>query len=146
MIVVELPGEPIGKGRPRFRVATARDGRTFGHAYTPAKTRAYERSLAMMGKVAMRGKAPLAGPLCVTVTAFMGVPASWSNKKRDAALSGAVRPSRPDVDNIFKAGTDPLNGIIFGDDAQIAEARIIKLYDENPRLRIEVAPIEVFGE
>jgi Holliday junction resolvase RusA-like endonuclease len=143
MIVVELPGEPIGKGRPRFRPVTTKDGRSFVNAYTPARTRAYERALAMTAKVAMRGKPPILGPLAVTVTAFFAVPASWSNKKRDAALAGIVRPTgRPDYDNVIKS-LDALNTIVFADDAQIVQAKVAKVYDEQPRLRIEVAPLEV---
>ena len=138
MIVVELPGEPIGKGRPRFRPVTTKTGRSFVNAYTPAKTRSYERALAITAKTAMRGQRPLSGPLAVTVTAFMTIPASWSAKKRDAALAGAVRPGRPDVDNIFKGAADALNGIVFDDDSQIVDARIMKVYAESPLLRIEV--------
>ena len=33
------------------------------------------------------------GPLKVTVTASLAVPASWSTKKRDAALAGVIRRS-----------------------------------------------------
>jgi Holliday junction resolvase RusA-like endonuclease len=143
-IIIVLDGDPHPKGRPRFRSTATKTGKSFVSVYTDSKTRAFERALGMVARSAMRGKTPLTGPLQVSVTAFLAIPTSWSHKKRDAALAGSIRPGRPDADNIYKASTDPLNGIVFGDDAQIAEARIIKLYDENPRLRIEVAPIEVF--
>jgi Holliday junction resolvase RusA-like endonuclease len=146
VIVVELRGEPIGKGRPRFRVVAPKAGRSFVNAYTPAKTRAYERALALTAKVAMRGRPPILGPLAITVTAFMGVPTSWSNRKRDAALAGTVRPGRPDWDNIAKAAADALNSIVFADDSQIVEAKVSKLYDERPRLRVEICQLEVFAE
>lgn len=29
-----------------------------------------------------------------------------------------------DIDNLFKAITDPLNGVVYGDDAQIDEAHV----------------------
>lgn len=146
MIVVEIPGEPVAKGRPRFRAITARDGRSFVNTYTPAKTKAYERALAMMAKVAMRGEPPLEGPLRVKVTAFLTVPASWSNKKRDAALAGTVCAiSRPDADNYQKAAWDALNSIVWLDDSQIVDAHMVKIYDENPRLKIEIEPIGAFA-
>ena len=92
----------------------------------------------------MRGKQPLQGPLAVNVTALMPVPASWSNKKRDAALAGTIRPTgRPDCDNIFKV-VDALNKIVWLDDAQIVEARAVKFYSESPALRIEVQPVGEF--
>jgi Holliday junction resolvase RusA-like endonuclease len=80
--------------------------------------------------------------------AFLAVPASWSNKKRDAALAGIVRHTgRPDFDNFAKIGCDALNGIVWADDSQIVEARIVKLYSESPSLRIEVQPLEtMLGE
>lgn len=148
MIVVEIPGEPVPKDRPRFRAVTARDGRSFVNVYTDAKTRAFEKALALTAKVAMRGKQPLQGPLMAAVTAFMGVPVSWSAKKRDSALAGVIRPTgRPDWDNVAKSGLDALNGIVFLDDSQIVKAAVEKLYSETPMLRIEVHPLEtMLGE
>lgn len=147
MIIVELPGEPVAKGRPRFRAVTARDGRSFVNAYTPAKTRAYERALAMTAKAVMRSRQPLEGPLQVTVTASLGVPPSWPTKKRDAALSGVLRPiSRPDGDNYQKLAWDALNSLIWVDDSQIVDAQVVKFYSETPSLRIEVKSLEPFTE
>jgi Holliday junction resolvase RusA-like endonuclease len=148
VITIELPGDPVPKGRPRFRAVTARNGRSFVNAYTPAKTRSYERALAMTAKVAMRGRPPLEGPLKVAVTAFLAVPSSWSNKKRDMALSGIIWPvGRPDADNFQKAAWDSLNSIVWIDDSQVVDARIVKTYAEQPSLRIEVQPLEtMIGE
>jgi Holliday junction resolvase RusA-like endonuclease len=143
MIVVELPGDPVPKGRPRFRAVTPHSGRSFVSVYTPAKTKAFERALATMGRLAMRSKPPLDGPLQVTVTAFLSIPTSWSNKKRDAALAGIVRHvGRPDADNFQKSAWDALNSIVWRDDSQIVDARVIKLYAETPALRVEVQPLE----
>ena len=144
MIVVELPGEPRGKGRPRSRIAGSKGGgQQFVAVYTDAKTRAYEKALAWAGKAAMGARKPLLGPLAVAVEAVFGVPRSWSRPKRDSALAGILRPTgAPDYDNVAKAACDGLNGIVFGDDSQIVEARITKRYGEEPMLRIEVAPTE----
>lgn len=145
MIVIELPGEPIAWQRAGIRVVAPQFGRPFPSVYTPAKTRAYEKALAMTAKVAMRGKEPLRGPLRLVVTAFMAVPRSWSRKKRDAALAGTIRPiTKPDWDNTGKGASDALKGIVWVDDSQVVDGRVIKLYDESPRLRVEVTPIEVF--
>ena len=68
----------------------------------------------------------------------MGVPPSWTRKRRDDALAGVIRPTgKPDYDNIGKV-VDALNGIVWVDDSQIVDARIRKLYDERARLVIEV--------
>jgi Holliday junction resolvase RusA-like endonuclease len=132
--VVELPGEPQGKLRPRF---TRR-----GFAYTPAKTRVYEAALAGAARVAMGRQKPMDGPLIVLVGAFMRVPASWNGKKRDAALAGAIAPTgRPDWDNLAKV-CDALNGIVWIDDSQIVQGHVTKQYSESPRLRIEVRRLD----
>ena len=146
MISFELHGEPIGWQRTGIRIVTPKYGKQFATIYTPAETRKYQAALALAAKVAMKGQKPLGGPLKLTVTAFMSVPRSWSNKKRDAALAGTVLPTgRPDVDNFIKQ-IDALKEIVWHDDAQVVDGRVIKLYDEHPRLRIEVAPIGTFGE
>ena len=142
MIAFELPGDPIGWQRSGVRIVKPRFGKQFATIYTPAETRAYEKALAMVAKVAMRAKEPLLGPLRLTVTAFMPVPASWSRKKRDAALAGVVRPTvKPDWDNIGKIGSDALKGIVWKDDTQVVDGRVLKFYDERPRLRVEITPL-----
>lgn len=147
VIVVELPGNPVGKGRPRFRTVTTTAGRSFVTAYTPAKTRHYSEDLAWAAKIAMKGRKPLLGPLKANVTAFFAVPPSWTMRKRDAALAGSVFPTgRPDCDNVQKEAWDALNGIVFADDAQIVKAEVSKIYAEQPKLRIEIRTLEPFGE
>jgi Holliday junction resolvase RusA-like endonuclease len=132
-IIIELPGEPRGKGRPRF-------ARRTGHAYTPQKTASYEAMLRNEAALAMANRPPLEGALRVRVLACFGVPQSWSAKKRTAAITGAIRPAkRPDIDNVVKM-LDACNGVVWADDAQIVEGWIEKFYSDRPRLRIEVVP------
>ena len=130
-VVIELAGEPKGKGRPRF-------SRQSGHAYTPQPTRTYEGMLRYAAQVKMAGSAPIDGPLRIFVTAAFGVPQSWSNKKKSAAIAGTVRPTgKPDIDNVLKM-LDALNAVVWKDDAQIVIATVGKIYSDRPRLRIEV--------
>lgn len=137
MTIIELDGPPLGKGRPRFR-SIAKASRRFAMAYTPARTRAYENALRQVAALVMRGKPPMQGALRVTVQAFMPIPKSWPRKKIAAAINGEIRPAtKPDVDNILKV-LDALNGIVWEDDAQIIDARIVKAYSEHPRLKITV--------
>jgi Holliday junction resolvase RusA-like endonuclease len=130
VVRITVDGAPIGKGRPRFV-------RSLGIAFTPKKTADYEAVLQAAGAQAMAGRPPLDGPLVVRLTAFMPIAVSWSKKKTAAAIEGSVRPGKPDLDNILKT-LDALNQIVWRDDSQIAEARLSKLYDADPRLEIEV--------
>lgn len=132
-IVIALPGLPRGKGRPRF---TVRGGHAV--AYTDAKTASFEGALRQAGALAMMGRDPLDGPVSLTMTAVFPIPVSWPKTKRQKAAAGAVRPTgKPDCDNLLKS-IDGLNGIVFRDDAQVAEARISKIYGEQPSLTITV--------
>lgn len=132
-VVVELEGNPVGKGRPKFWK---------GHAVTPPKTRSYENNLADAALRAMHHRAPLDGPLKVEVIAAFAVPKSWSKKKKAAALTGLIKPTgKPDIDNILKASADALNRVVWRDDAQVVIASISKRYSDRPRLRIEVEAV-----
>jgi len=131
-IVIELAGEPRGKGRPRF----ARNGVT----YTSTATRRHEAALRFAAQQEMNGRPPLAGALAVTVTATFPIPLSWSKRKRVAAIAGSLpHVKAPDADNLLKV-TDALNGVAWVDDKQITRAVIIKKYGERPCLRIEIEP------
>lgn len=131
----EVPGEPQGKGR-------ARVGRVNGRArmFTPAKTVAYEGLIAMAAQQAMQGKAPTQYPCLVQIDAYTVPPASWSKKKRAAALAGELYPTtKPDIDNIAKAVGDGANGVVWVDDKQIVDLRIRRRYAETPALAVDVA-------
>lgn len=132
-IVIRLAGEPRGKGRAQF-------SRRTGRAYTPARTVSYEAALRIAAQAVMRG-APLAGPLDVTVTMHMPVPASWSKKKQLAALAGEIFPTKkPDWDNAAKM-TDALNQVVWIDDKQIVDGRVRKRYSATPELIVSVLPL-----
>ena len=81
----------------------------------------------------------------MTVHAIMGVPSSWSGKKRDAALAGTVRPTgKPDCDNIAKQ-VYALKGVVWNDDAAIVDLHIVKTYGEGPMLRLEIKRLDGEG-
>lgn len=128
-ILIVLTGEPKGKGRPRFGN---------GHTFTPAATRSYEAALRYAAQVVMAGRTPMEGPLRVSVAMHMPIPKSWSKTKTTHALSGIVRPTtKPDWDNAAKM-TDALNEVVWRDDNQIVDGRVLKFYSDRPRLEIEV--------
>lgn len=140
LVCFELEGSPVGKGRPRFNIIQPRSGgRPFANVYTPPETRAYESDLSKAAKEAYgRGRWPSDKPIQLLVHAFMPIPISWSEKDHRAALIGAKAHTKtPDGDNILKCVGDALNDIIWLDDSQIIDARVIKRYSEIPALRIE---------
>lgn len=133
---IKVPGEPVGKGRPRFVRAT-------GRTYTPEKTERYENLVKLAFIKEYPDVIPLEGPLAVTMIANFSIPKSWSKKKQAIAAAGVLRPTKkPDTDNIAKI-KDALNGIAWIDDAQVVEESISKNYTEVPSLTII---IETLGE
>lgn len=129
-VTITLQGAPRGKGRPRFGQ---------GRAYTDAATKAYEAALAWAAKQEMGGREPFAGPVQVTIGAFMEIPMSWSRARHQEAITGQRRPmTKPDADNIVKAALDAMNGIVFIDDKQVVEVGVIKKYSVQPALVVTV--------
>lgn len=132
----KVPGEPVGKGRPRFVRAT-------GRTYTPEKTERYENLVKLAFIKEYPDLTPIEGPISVQMVANFSIPKSWSKKKQALAIAGVLRPTKkPDTDNIAKI-KDALNGIAWRDDAQVVEESISKNYTEVPSLTII---IETLGE
>ena len=133
-VTVVIAGEPVAKARPR---ATRR-----GFVYTPAHVRKYEAHGRLAAQFAMNGRPPLTVPVRADITVDLPVPASWSAKRRDAALRGDIRPtSRPDTDNYIKAALDTINAIVVADDSLVVDLVAIKRYAPVPALTITVAPL-----
>ena len=130
-----VEGTPIAKGRPKFRRIN-----NFVSVYTPAKTRNYENEVGAIAKAAMRGQEPLETPVVVCVYISMAVPASYSKKRRQDCLNKIERPlKKPDIDNVAKAITDAMNGIVYQDDCQIVSLHITKVYGTDGSVGVYVA-------
>ena len=138
MIIFTIPGNPVGKGRPRV---SRRGG--FARMYTPEKTASYESLVAMAGAEAMAMRPLLDGAVAVTLDIRVPVPASWSKKKQAAALAGTVLPTtKPDIDNVEKAIFDGLNGVTWKDDVQVVSVNKRKRYSDTPGVEVLVVPVE----
>lgn len=139
MIRFHIPGEPIAKGRPR---ATTINGAA--RLYTPTKTVNYESLVALAAQQMMRSAElrMLTGPLHMEFRVVFGTPKSWT-KKRLAAH--AIRPEyvtkRPDLDNLMKALSDGMNGVVYADDCQIAQCTGRKVYGDQPGVWVTVSGV-----
>ena len=142
MIELVIPGEPVGKQRPKVFPMRTRTGLIIRRGVTPERTVNYEVLIRELFAVRYPGFQPLEGPLMLTIEAFLGIPKSASKKKRAAMESGSVLPEkRPDFDNLAKTAADALEGVAFRNDSQIAEAVIRKRYSTAPRMRITIRPV-----
>ena len=129
MYMITIPGQPVGKGRPRF----SRWG-----VYTPDKTAQYEHTVADIWAHAYQGKM-LTGTLSVMIVAYYRIPASWPKAKHTDALMGKIRPAvKPDIDNICKIVLDALNGRAYDDDKSIITLTATKAYSDDPRVVVSL--------
>ena len=134
----ELAGEPRAWSRPGARIAHDSAGKDYILFYVSTDERLYRESLAWCAKAAMRGRPPTEQPVAVLMHAFTPIPKSWRERERLDALSGARLPtSKPDADNFLKL-IDAFKGLIWVDDMQVVDARVIKRYSATPALRVEV--------
>ncbi len=134
-----VPGIPVAKGRARSRIARTAAGQNFVQHYTPPETKKYEKQVAIEAKIAMRGQKPASGAVCLVVKAFYPIPASWPQWRKREAHIGIIAPKvKPDWDNIGKACSDAMNGVVYGDDAAIVTGCVHKRYSGDPRVEITV--------
>lgn len=129
-----VPGQPVGKGRPRI-------GRVGAHAsmFTPEKTSSYEAIVRHAAHAAMNGADPMLIAVRVRLDILMQIPASWSARKAERAAAGQELPTtKPDIDNVEKAIFDAMNGIVWRDDVQVVDVVKSKRYGRAPGVRVEV--------
>jgi Holliday junction resolvase RusA-like endonuclease len=128
-----VQGVPVAKARPRVLRS--------GHTYTPARSAAYERHVKLAATLAMRGHARLSAAVRATLRFDLPVPASWSARKRAAAITGEIAPAgKPDLDNLLKSVLDGIRTIVIGDDAVIVDVRATKRYGVGPLTVCTIGP------
>ena len=135
VITFSVEGIPVAKGRPRFK----RVG-NFVQTYTPNKTATWEETVRLAAKNAMGTTDLLETPVTMALYFRLPMPQSWSKKRKEGALKGLEAPTKkPDWDNLGKAVSDALNGVIFKDDSQIVSAHVRKIYSAVPGVDIYVS-------
>jgi Holliday junction resolvase RusA-like endonuclease len=138
-----VPSEPQGKKSP---VAVSIGGAA--RVLKAAKTRAYEKMVALVAHEAMAGRTPIDAPVSLHMQVLMGVPLSWSKKKQERAFQGLLMPTRkPDLSNCIKACEDGMTGIVWRDDALVVDLWVSKRYGVRPGVRVNVSvadrPVEI---
>lgn len=146
-IVFSVIGDQVPHGlRPVPRYGPGREviGQALAKGRTPEQGRAME---AWAGRIAVEAgkvyRGPLlTGPLAVEFRFFRSRPQHHFGTGRNA---GKLKPDaarypivRPDVLKVARVAEDALTGVVYADDAQIVEERLLKLYGEPARLEVEV--------
>ena len=138
MIQFTVPGQPRGWGRARLGRSTS--GKPIH--FVDRQTASYENLVKLSAQAAMRGAAPLQGPVSVDVRVMLAPAASASRAKLSAMLNGSDLPAKkPDLDNIVKGLLDGLNKIAFVDDAQVVRLTACKIYSETPGVDVTIKAV-----
>jgi Holliday junction resolvase RusA-like endonuclease len=136
-MLIVIPGEPVGKGRPRFS--------RFGsgvRVHTPIKTSTWEYQTAATIRSLYDGP-QITGPVLVSVRAIKSRP---KRLRRDVDQDGPMwRCAKPDGDNVLKAVLDAMVlSEVIHDDVQAVDSCVLSLYAEKngePRVEIFFEPI-----
>ena len=122
-----------------------------GHvgSYQTRETAEYRNLVRLVASEAARSHGlaePWRGAVELDWCVVRPVPASWSGKRRMAALADDIcAVSRPDLDNLSKLIQDAMTGVIYRDDAQIVRAAQRKCFGTNPVLSVVVMLIDERG-
>lgn len=132
----EVPGEVVGKGRPRF---TTRGG--YVKTYEPKKTKDYER---LIKNAYVKKYRNFVSDKAIRISVYIYIkPAeSVSNKKKTSFLNNDYLPTKkPDVDNVIKCVLDGLNKVAYHDDTQVVEQAVKKRFGEKEKILVFIEEI-----
>ncbi len=133
MISFTIPVVPTAQMRPR---TTVRGGRV--RHYKHEKQKQNEEIIQLLSRKYAPEK-PFSTAICVSIVAYMPIPKSWSNAKKQRAINGEIKYIvKPDTDNLEKNILDSLRGIFWTDDKIITCSMTRKVYSDNPRWEIEI--------
>lgn len=145
-LVFEIPGQPKAQARPRFGVVKSKStGKAHAVAFDPKESRDYKNWIKLCSTEAVKicGWKYTEKQLAVDIEAYFEIPKSKTNKFKQQAMEGTIRPTiKPDLDNIAKGVLDALNKLIFKDDSQVVELTIKKFYNDEPYTKVTIQELE----
>tara|TARA_R110002012_G_scaffold266437_1_gene449984 strand:- start:2546 stop:2947 length:402 start_codon:yes stop_codon:yes gene_type:complete len=127
-----VPGQPVAKARPRLSAS--------GHAFTPKKTKNYERMVAGLAKKQWMFE-PMKGAIKMQVTCIFKRPKRLQRKKDPVGRIWMTK--RPDLDNVCKAIADGVS-VVMNDDSQIVWIEASKMYaskTEEPHVIVRLEQV-----
>ena len=141
LMEIVVYGEPVPQGRPKF----VRIGNHV-HTYDPEKSRSYKQLVRFWVTQHLKkieGFKPYENALCVDLTFYLGIPSSWTKKRKLEASMGQIRHTKkPDTDNLVKCVTDSCNGLLWVDDSIITDLTARKRYtSELARVVIKITEV-----
>lgn len=136
MYRVQVYGEPQQKGSTRMVPVK---GRLVVTSDNP-RLRAWERAVLVAARVVARALVP--PPVALDVEFRLPLTkARQAQLRRRPDARGELHVTTPDLDKLVRGVCDPLSGVLYEDDKQIARVRAVKRYarpDETPGASLHV--------
>lgn len=113
-----------------------------GQKYLDPSVIKYRKAIRNMAIAQMRNQKAekIEGAVNMNIIYAFRRPQSLSKKERSEIDGGKTVPktTKPDIDNLTKAILDALNGIVWKDDAQVAQINIQKIWSAKDQIEIEI--------
>jgi len=105
----------------------------------------WRTDMRIAGYAAMRGEAPLGGPVSLRATFTFPRPkhhfGTGKNADRVKDSAPGWKTSAPDLDKLVRALGDALTGVVIRDDALIVDLAVTKIYGQTPGVVVKVRPL-----
>jgi Holliday junction resolvase RusA-like endonuclease len=145
-VVIAVKGEPA-PGGSKSAFLHRSTGRIVVTDAGGKRTKVWRSLVAAAARMAMGSQEVIAPPIGVTVVFRVTRPKSHLTLRGALRLGSPVLPvSRPDATKLLRSTEDALTGIVWGDDAHIAEQWVYRIYarpDEEPGATITAYHIAV---
>ncbi len=132
--ILDIPGTPHGKARPRV---TRR-----GITYTPKQTKDAEDTIRRLFDGKYPVHADIKQAVRASIEAVFPIPKSTPKHLRENREAGSEYPCvKPDGDNIAKLMLDALNGYAYTDDSCVVSLTVSKRYThagEEPHTIVQI--------
>ena len=142
----KILGIPQPKQSARFAMRKGKGGKSFIHKYQTKEVIQNERNISFDIKSQLpESFVPFDSALKVKVLFVFPPLKNFTKSKLNALTSGATiyKTTKPDLtDNLMKGTMDAMNGIVFTDDAIIAEVESKKIYGFIPRIELEFEKLD----
>lgn len=138
-----VPGVPVPQGS---KTAFVVKGRAVVAESNRAKLKPYRATVAEAAAAATNGGGLVTGPVRLELLLVFARPKSHFRTGAYAAVlrddAPAYVSTRPDASKVTRAIEDALTGIVWRDDAQVAELAVTKVYGDPPRAEVVVELLE----
>lgn len=132
MYEFEVPGDIVGKQRPRVNMYT-------GNVYTPNRTKDYEEWIKQNFFIKYPNYKMLENRVSIEIIAYLKIPKNTSKDNKEKMLQNNISPQKkPDIDNIAKIVLDALNDYVIKDDIQVSKIVIEKKFSEEEKMYIKI--------